>query len=104
MRVETKQDGFGAALPGRAQSAPNKGRSSAGRDANDDVALGDAPVIDGRCARRRTVFGAFDGFPNGGLAAGQDALDVVSRNAEGGRTLGGVEDAEASARARAHVK
>ena len=50
------------------------------------------------------VFGFFAGFAEGGVAAGDDALEEGRGDGEGGRALAGVEDAETAAGAGSDVE
>ena len=55
-------------------------------------------------ADRGIVFGGFGGAAQRRLAAGDDALHQVRRNAECGRAFGGVQHSEAAAGSRADVE
>ncbi len=57
-----------------------------------------------RCALLGRVFGVLAGVAEGGVSAGDDALNECGRDGEGGRALGGVEYAEAAAGAGSHVE
>ena len=50
------------------------------------------------------VFGVLGGVAEGGIAAGDEALNERGRDGEGWRTLGGVEDSEAAAGSCADVE
>ena len=56
------------------------------------------------CALLGGVFGGFAGVAEGAVAAGDDALKERWGDGEGGRALGGVEDAEAAAGACSYIE
>ena len=76
----------------------------AGGDPYQDVAGGESTR--GQVARsdRRIVLGGLGGSRKRGGAAGDDSLHQIGRNGKSGRTLRGIEHAQASAGARADVK
>ena len=49
------------------------------------------------------ILGAFDGSAERGVASGDEGADQGGRGVEGGRALGGIENAQAAAGAGAHV-
>ena len=81
----------------------HKRRRSASRDAQDDILAADGFFVDGVSAAVGGIFSAFLGAEHGRIAAGDDALDHVGFGTKGGRTFGGVEDAEAATGAGADI-
>ena len=61
-------------------------------------------MLDGRRAVHGTVFGPFDGTPDGFLAAGNDALHLFGRHTESGGTFRRVKNPQPAAGARADIE
>src|ERR1041384_6074959 len=78
-------------------------RAPARREPHDRVLRSDLEVVHRLSALIGASRGSFGGAGGRGVAAGDDARDLVGLGAERGRALGGVEDAQPSARAGAHV-
>ena len=89
--------------PGRGRARRGRGRRAARRDPDDEISRSQGARGHRGRARRRVVLGVLHRACDGGLAAGDDRLDHLGLDAEGRGHSGGVEDAEASARARADV-
>ena len=73
------------------------GGAAAGGDADESVGWGEAGSDEVCGALLGGVFGGFAGGAEGGVSPGDDALEEGGWDGEGGRALGGVEDAEAAA-------
>ena len=82
----------------------NVGGSAAGGEADEGVIFGEADLAKFAASLGAIVFSAFDREMDGSGTASNEGAHDFSRDTEGGRTLGGVEDAEAAAGAGADVE
>ena len=99
-----ERDGEGADLLCVGEGSEDVGGAAAGGDADEGVGGEEAGAEEVARALGGGVFGLFAGAAEGGVSAGDDALDEGGRDGEGGRALAGVEDAEAAAGAGADVE
>ncbi len=101
-RIAGHEDDARAGTAGRGERAAHERRHAAGRDADDDVTPGRLEPLGGPGALPVVVLRALLGAQDGRLAAGHDRLHQRRIGPEGGRHLGGFDDAQAAARAGAH--
>jgi len=102
--VAGQEDGAGAESAGLFQSTVDEGSVAGGGDAADDVPIGDTAVGDGDGTGGGTVFGAFDGTVEGIVAAGDNALNEIGGDAEGGWNFARIENSQAAAGSGTHVE
>src|SRR6185369_5245521 len=84
--------------------AENIRRAPAGRESDEHIVRGEAAVEEIAYADGRVVLGGLGGTAEGGFTSGDDALHHLGRDAESGRTLGGIEHSKTAAGPGAYVK
>jgi hypothetical protein len=90
--------------PRAGERGAHEGRRPGSRDADHDVARGDAVRVHRGSASALVVLRALDRRPQRGVPAGDDADHLRGIGAEGGRALAGVEDPEPPRGAGADVE
>jgi len=92
-----------AATIGVANGRENVRSGTAGGETDDGIEFVETEAGEFTTRIGVAVFGAFDGLSDGTAATGDETADEFGGNAEGGRTLGGVEHAETAASTGANV-
>ncbi len=84
--------------------AKDVGRAAAGCNSTEDIFAREVARLEVADANSGVIFGGFRGSGEGGFATRDDALHHFGRNVESGRTLGGIENTQASAGAGSYIK
>ncbi len=91
-RVRAEENGFAPAFPGRPEGGSDKSRLAAGGDAENHILV--RHLARGDLCGAIAVLRAFNSPEDSLLSPGDNSLNRAGFGAEGGRTLGSVEDAQ----------